>query len=48
MKTKFLIVIIAMIEVFFSPCYGKDGQNFYIDSRNGNDRADGQNPKTAW
>lgn len=48
MKTKFLIVIIAMIEVFFSPCYGKEGQNFYIDSRNGNDRADGQSPKTAW
>ncbi len=37
-----------MIEIFFSPCYEKEDQNFYIDSRNGNDRTDGQSPKTSW
>lgn len=36
-----------MIEIFFSPCYEKEDQNFYIDSRNGNDRTDGQSPKTS-
>ncbi len=47
MRIKFLIVIIVIIEIFFIPCYGKNGQNYYIDAQNGNDQADGRNMRSA-
>ena len=48
MRIKFLIVIIVIIEIFFIPCYGKNGQNYYIDAQNGNDQADGRSMRSAW